>query len=84
MEFNKTFGSYLREVRIAKGLSQMDIASLVGINAQNISAIERGEVAPTLFWITKLCEGLKSDPQEFINLFYNDWIKNTTHPLQQK
>lgn len=69
-EFNKVFGNYLREIRTEKGLSQLDVASMIGVNAQNISAIERGEVAPTLFWITKLCEGLKVEPQEFINSFY--------------
>ncbi len=71
IEFSRSFGEYLREVRIEKGLSQMDIACLIGINAQNISAIERGEVAPTLFWITKLCEGIKAEPEVFLKVFFD-------------
>lgn len=69
-EFNKVFGNYLREIRTEKGLSQLDVASIIDVNPQNISAIERGEVSPTLFWVTKLCEGLKVEPQEFMNYFY--------------
>lgn len=69
-EFNRAFGSYLREVRTERKLSQIDVASMIGVNPQNISAIERGQVSPTLFWITKLCEGLKIEPGELLNLFY--------------
>lgn len=70
-EFNVKFGLYLKKVRTEKGLSQSEVASLIAVNAQNISAIERGEVSPTLFWITKLCEGLQIDPKEFMIEFYD-------------
>lgn len=65
------FGNYVKKVRTEKGLSQLDIASMIGINAQNISAIERGEVSPTLFWITRLCEGLQINPEDFMTDFYS-------------
>lgn len=70
-EFNKAFGQYLKQVRTEKGLSQMDIASSVGVNPQNISAIERGEVSPTFYWIVKLCKCIEIEPKDFLNNFFN-------------
>lgn len=70
-DFNKLFGSYLKNVRTKRGLTQLDLASMINVNPQNISAVERGEVAPTLFWIHKLATALKINPEILINEFYN-------------
>ncbi len=53
-EYNKTFGVFLKQKRVAKKWSQTDLASHLGNNSQNISRIERGELTPTIFWIEKL------------------------------
>jgi putative transcriptional regulator len=68
--FNKLMGEHIRDLRQSKGLTQSDIASSMGVNFQNISAIERGEVAPTVFWITNLCNGLGIEPETFFQSFY--------------
>lgn len=65
-EFNKSIGVAIRKLRTSKGLSQRDLASEMNINFQNISAVERGEVSPTLFWISKLCECLEIELSEFV------------------
>lgn len=70
VRFNILFGEYIRKVRVAKGLTQIDVASAIGVNPQNISAIERGEVSPTLFWIYKLCVALDLDSQVIISNFF--------------
>lgn len=70
-EFNRFLGSYLRKVRLEKGLTQIDMASMIGVNPQNISAIERGEVSPTLYWINRLCLNLEIDPVTFYNNLYS-------------
>lgn len=69
--FNKAFGEYLKTVRVSSGMTQFDLAIAMNINPQNISAIERGEVTPTLFWIHNLCVALKIDHKEFIQGFYS-------------
>lgn len=69
-EFNKLFGDYLKKTRTEKGLTQLDLASIMNVNPQNISAIERGEVSPTLFWIHKLALALKINTNDFLNQFY--------------
>lgn len=69
-EFNKLFGEYLKSVRTEQGLTQLDLASIMNVNPQNISAIERGEVSPTLFWIHKLSAALNINTGDFISQFY--------------
>lgn len=69
--FNKLFGEHIRDTRQKKGITQADLASAMGVNFQNISAIERGEVSPTVFWITNLCEGMEIEPETFFSEFYD-------------
>lgn len=68
--FNKLLGKHIKEVRESKNMSQSDLASSMGINFQNISSYERGEVSPTLYWIDRLCESLEVDSSTFISDFY--------------
>ncbi len=68
--FNKAFGEHLKKQRVSKGLTQIDLASAMNINPQNISAIERGEVTPTILWIHRLCESLDIKVSVFIEEFY--------------
>lgn len=68
--FNKILGQHIKQVREAKNMSQSDLASLMGINFQNISSYERGEVNPTLFWINRLCESMEVSPEIFISDFF--------------
>jgi transcriptional regulator with XRE-family HTH domain len=68
-EFNSLLGNYIRKLRQDKKLTQLDLASMMDINPQNISAIERGEVSPTLFWISCLCQCLEIELKDFISGF---------------
>lgn len=44
---SKILGNYIREYRKAKGLTQSELASRVGVSHIAISAIERGASVPT-------------------------------------
>jgi putative transcriptional regulator len=68
-DFNKKFGIYIAKKRRQANLSQSKLASLVGNNAQNISSIERGEVSPTLFWLTKLSKAFEISLTQLIEDF---------------
>lgn len=62
-------GNRLKLARIAKGLTQGDLADLVGVTRQTIGLIEAGKYNPTL----KLCLGLaKATGKSLDELF---WIK---------
>ena len=67
--FNKTLGSYIRKVRIEKGLTQQQLADKMGLDYQYISRIERGLISPTLFWITDLANALDCQEVEFYTKF---------------
>ena len=53
------FGGRLREVRLARGLTQGDLAERCGTSIAAISHIERGTKVPTLTTIVRLADALK-------------------------
>lgn len=53
-------------------MSQPDLASIMGNNFQNVSAYERGEVAPTLFWVNRFLEATETDKVEFMKQFFEE------------
>jgi ribosome-binding protein aMBF1 (putative translation factor) len=69
-EFNERFGAFLRHKRNLKGWSQSRLASELGNNSQNISRIERGELSPTLFWISKLADAFEDELFVLIKEFH--------------
>jgi transcriptional regulator with XRE-family HTH domain len=53
------FGARLREMRVARGLTQPEIAARVGTSASNISDLERGIKVPTLTTVARLADALE-------------------------
>jgi transcriptional regulator with XRE-family HTH domain len=66
MEFVlEIFGARLQEARQAKGLTQPELAALVGSSTKHVSKMENGLVAPTWPLVVKLCEALEIDCRAF-------------------
>lgn len=61
------FKNRLREMRNAKGLSQSELAAMVGVSRQTISSIENGQFNPTAKLALILCIALD---QKFEDMFY--------------
>ena len=57
----------LKEVRTQKGMSQADLARLVGVSRNTISSIETGQFSPTAKLALILCIALDV---KFEELFY--------------
>lgn len=57
----------LKQVRTAHGLSQTQLAELVGVSRNTISSIETGQFQPTAKLALLLCIALD---QKFEDLFY--------------
>lgn len=53
------FGVHLRKLRLARQLTQEQLAELCGLSADAIRRIERGAFSPSLDTIRKLCAGLR-------------------------
>lgn len=50
----ETFGERLKELRISKGLGQLDFAKQIGAGKSVISKWERGESEPTLPYLISI------------------------------
>lgn len=68
-EFSEHFGRFVRNKRLQKKWSQSELASRLGNNYQNISRLERGEIAPTLFWCFRLAEAFEQKLTNFLKDF---------------
>lgn len=57
----RKFGTSVRRLRMQRGWSQEEFASLIGIHRTYIGGIERGERNPTLTMIVRLATALEVD-----------------------
>lgn len=54
----------LKSARAAKDLSQQQLAELVKVSRQTISAIEKGDYNPTINLCIAICKALDKTPDE--------------------
>jgi transcriptional regulator with XRE-family HTH domain len=63
------FGSHLRELRLARGLTQAQIAERCGTMVPVISNLERGVTVPTLSTLIHLAAALDCRVAELVEVF---------------
>lgn len=56
----KSVGERVRQIRIAKGLSQEEVANNADIPINQIGRIERGEINPTISTLHAIAEALNT------------------------
>jgi transcriptional regulator with XRE-family HTH domain len=62
-----TFGVRVREARLAKGLSQEDLAEIAGLHRTYIGTVERGERNPALVNLVRIADALSIDLSALTN-----------------
>lgn len=67
--WNKALGARIQELRLAKGLSQSDLAYGIRIEAQNISRVERGLISPSAYLVAQIAGELEVSLSEFFEFF---------------
>lgn len=67
MEDKLILKNRLKEVRVEKGLSQSQLAEMVGVSRNTVSSIETGQFSPTAKLALILCIALD---KKFEDLFY--------------
>lgn len=67
MDENLVLKNHLKQARAARGLSQAQLAQLVGVSRNTISSIETGQFCPTAKLALILCIALD---KPFEELFY--------------
>ena len=60
----KQLGQRIKELRKLKGLTQEQLAEIVGIGTSNISYIETGKFAPSIENFERIVEALGVEPYE--------------------
>lgn len=84
----RTLSSYLKEKRIERGLSQLDVAKVLGYSSpQFVSNWERGLVSPPLETIAVLVELYKVPPNEVIEYILKEtklYLEANLKPKRKK
>lgn len=63
-QFIKAFGDNLRKIRIAKGISQEDLAHKADLTLSQIGRIERGIINTSISMVYILALALEVEPHE--------------------
>lgn len=69
LDLLKLFGKRIKELRLEKGMSQVDLVSKMqgNIDTTNISRIESGRTNPTIYSLYRLSEALEIPMNELMN-----------------
>lgn len=62
----RAFGDEMRKARLNKGISQMDLYKLTGLDRTFISDLERGIQAPSIRTIFRVAQGIGIEPGSLI------------------
>jgi putative transcriptional regulator len=68
------FGAHIRELRLAKGLTQGELGARMDREKQSIHRIESGDISASVFYLYKLSKGLEVDMPEL--LAFNTDVKS--------
>lgn len=60
-----TFGNFIKDARLRKGLLQHEVATVAGIEQAYLSKIERGTREPTLGVALRICDALGLDINDY-------------------
>jgi transcriptional regulator with XRE-family HTH domain len=63
------FGPHLRELRLARGLTQAQLAERSDTNTMFISKLERGVTTPTIGTLVRLAKALECHVTELVEVF---------------
>lgn len=65
----REFGSYIKQARQWRNMTQTEVAEQLGIHQTYYSMIERGEREVDLVLALKICQELRLDMRDFITKF---------------
>ncbi len=59
IELLKLLGDRIKEIRLAKGLTQTELAHKIGKDHPSINRLEKGKINPSYFFLCEIAEGLE-------------------------
>ena len=66
-DISKQFGQRARAIRLKQGLSQGDVAKILGVHRSYISGLERGMRNPSLLTVQKVAKALGVTAEKLIS-----------------
>lgn len=73
MDFNKNdFAKRIKEIRLAKGLTQEELSEKISIESSNYSNFETAKTMPSLPNLYKIINGLEINPNELFEVKHLD------------
>jgi len=67
-ELLKEIGERIRVIRNQKGLTQKQLAHLIGKDQQSIHRLETGNINPSFIYLYEIAQGLEVSLQEIVNI----------------
>ena len=58
-------GERVKQLRVQKGLTQMELAHRIGKDHPSINRLEKGKINPSYFFLYEVAEGLEIDVTSF-------------------
>lgn len=83
MNLKKDFGKRIKELRSKKGITQYQLAELVGIDPKHISHIETGRSFPKADLIEKFANALNTNYTEFFKTEHFENRKTLLKNIQE-
>lgn len=88
MKLTEKFGKRLKELRKKAGLSQQNLAELVGMeSSNNISKLEAGEQLPKKENLEKICKALNVEAKELFEFGHlktkEELVKNLSNLIEK-
>lgn len=66
--FQFRLGERIKSIRIEKGMSQQELATVCDFEKSNMSRIEAGNTNPTFYTLTKIAIALHVDLKELLDI----------------
>lgn len=60
-------GENICKIRKAKGLTQVELASMVNKDQQSIQRLEKGNINPSFYYLIEISRGLEIDLKELLD-----------------
>ena len=62
-----SLGEKVRLARLGKGLTQTELANIIGKDQPSINRLEKGRINPSYIYLTEICSGLEITIQELLS-----------------
>lgn len=66
----KEFGQQVKNIRLSKKLTQVEVSTAMGRDQQSLQRVESGRVNPSLSYLLELAQALQVDPKELFDFDY--------------